>query len=117
MPFIKRSDIPHKVRKPHEAKLKGTLRAALQQPGLSGEQRIAIKDQLERIGRPRVYVPNPTPKPGAVPVEQPSRRLPSHEDLLALSKVDLVKRALQLGLPKSGNKSDLVSRILKALQG
>jgi hypothetical protein len=36
---------------------------------------------------------------------------------LALSKVDLVKRALQLGLPKSGNKSDLVSRILKALQG
>lgn len=117
MPFIKRSDIPEKIRKPHEAKLKGTLRAALQQPGLTGEQRIAIKDQLGRIGKPKEYLPNPIPKPGAVPVVHPRRRLPSTEELMALSKVDLAKRALQLGLPKSGNKPDLVARIRNALKG
>jgi len=117
MPIIKRSDIPPKVRKPHEARLKGQLRAALRQPGLTGEQRIAIKDQLDRIGKSKIYLSDPIPKPGAVPVSQPHRHLPSYEELMSLSKVDLVKRALQLGLPKSGNKPDLASRILNALKG
>ena len=114
MPFVKRSDIAPKIRKPHEARLKGTLRAALQQPGLSGEQRVAIKDQLAKIGHPKEYRVGGSAKPGAIPVANP-RRLPSKEDLMALSRVALVKRVLQLGLSKSGTKMVLVDRILNAL--
>ena len=117
MPFVKRSDIAPKIRKPHEAKLRGTLRAALQQPGLSGEQRIAIKDQLAKIGQPKEYKLGGSAKPGAIPVANPRRHLPSKEDLMALSRVALVKRALQLGLLKSGTKTVLVDRILNALKG
>ena len=115
MPFVKRSDLPEKIRKPHEKKLRGSLRAALHQPGLSAEIHAAIKTQLSMVGQPKQY--GGPPKQGAIPVARPSRRLPSVDELMKLSRPALMKRATQLGLPKSGTKMVLTTRIRDALSG
>ncbi len=66
MPFLSKSNIdPHLLAK-HETLLKERLRQYLLDPGLSAEQRQAIRSQLSTIGKPKVYDANSPAVPGAI---------------------------------------------------
>lgn len=66
MPFIKRQDINPTLLKRFEGAHKARLRQALLDPGLTSAQRESIKEQLDQIGKPKVYKAGMAPKPGAV---------------------------------------------------
>lgn len=66
MPFIQRSQINPEVRSKFETALKEQLRLSLLAPGLTPEQRRAIKEQLDNLGRLKTYNAENPPKPGII---------------------------------------------------
>lgn len=128
--FIKAQDIPMKKRHPHLARYRRQLRDALMNPAITAEQRAEIKNKLDSVGLPKVYVGNPTPstpstddsvalEPAPVPtsdtppvVEESSETL---DDLLALEKDELLTLAEDEGATayKSWNKDKIAEAILE----
>ena len=66
MPFVHQEQISSTVRSKYETALKEQLRQALLAPGLTSDQRKAIKEQLNNLGQPKVYRAGSPPKPGAI---------------------------------------------------
>jgi hypothetical protein len=66
MPFVRQKQINPEVRSQYETALKEQLRLSLLNPGLTPEQRSAIKDQLDSLGHEKVYTADSPPKPGAI---------------------------------------------------
>jgi hypothetical protein len=67
MPFLNRRQLDPKLRKKYDAQFRNQLRQALADPTITPERRKAIRDQLARVGKPKVYDPNSPPQAGAVP--------------------------------------------------
>lgn len=72
MPFLSKDQIDPHLRKKHEDALRERLRQSLLNPGLTAEQRLAIRQQLESIGQPKVYDANSPALPGAISFGDPS---------------------------------------------
>lgn len=66
MPFIRREDIDPKLLSSADQAYREQLRVALSSPGLPGDQREALRRQLQQVGKPRVYDANSPPLPGAI---------------------------------------------------
>ena len=111
MPFLSRSHIEKELRKPHEVAYKSQLRQSLGNPGLSADQRQQIKDQLSRVGKPKVYRADSPPRPGAISFKEP---LPPRKTLEKLNRADLLVIAQSLRIPTNGTKAQVVDRILSA---
>ena len=67
MPFFNRQKIAPELRRQYETQYRNQLRQALTDPTITAERRQAIREQLAMIGRPKVYDPDSSPKPDAVP--------------------------------------------------
>lgn len=66
MPFLKRQDIDPALRSKHEKDWKAKLKQALVNPSLMTEERRHIQDELEAVGKPKVYRADAPIKPGAI---------------------------------------------------
>jgi hypothetical protein len=109
------------IRRPHLKRYQRQLRDALLNPALTGEQRIEIKDQLLALGQPRQYGSpgqmQSAPKPTPTPVVVPAQTIPSEpdEDLLVLTKDELLALAVveEVGPFKSkATKNEIARAIL-----
>jgi len=66
MPFIRRHEIDPALRHKFEGAHKARLRQALLDPGLSASQRVAIKQELDQVGKPKIYSADSAPRAGSV---------------------------------------------------
>lgn len=116
MPFLSQRDIASSLRSKAEKDYKAQLRVALQNPGLTAEQRRDIQAKLARVGQPRVYDGHSPPSPGAIELPKPVT-LPevlTSAVLQGMKKTDLQVLAEQRGLPTTGTRTDLIRRLLAA---
>lgn len=113
---ISRTQIPEKIRQPHEARYRRQLREALLNPALSAEQRADVKARLARVGRSRVYRSDSPPPPGAIDPGTPNvappasvGRYPSEAALLRLTKPDLLGVGMGEGAEVSASQTKAVA--------
>jgi hypothetical protein len=66
MPFLKRQDIDLALRAKHDKEWKTKLKQALINPALTAEERRHIQEQLDMVGKPKVYRADTPPKLGAI---------------------------------------------------
>lgn len=109
MPFIQRESISPNIKRPYEVAYKASLRKALTNPGLTVDQRQQIKDQMQELGKSKIYTKNSIPKPGAISFQEP---IPPRELLKRLSKEELILLAKQLNIPVTGNKNQILEALL-----
>lgn len=114
MPFISQRDIALSIRQKAEKEYRDKLRAALQNPALTREQRQDLRARLERVGEPRIYDADSPPPPGAIQLPDPPVVRLSAEELEDKKKTELVEMARSAGLPVSGNKARLIERLINA---
>lgn len=68
MPFLTKAQLDDRLVKQAAAQYKAQLRASLQSPALTAEQRQAIRDELAQVGKPKTYDETKPPKPGAIQI-------------------------------------------------
>ena len=134
--FIRATDIPMSVRRPHLERYRRQLRDALLHPALTQEQRDEIKTKLARAGQIKVYGPKGA---YARPSQAPERRMKVEaaestevlqgsktetaenvlEDLLAKTKRELLALAQKEGtqVSESWTKRRISETILSARAG
>jgi hypothetical protein len=94
------------------------LRAALQNPALSAEQRRDLQARLALVGQPKVYAADSPPVPGAIqlppPLVEQAVSLPvlDRKTVQGLTKAELQQLAIQRGLDSTGTRADLIKRLI-----
>ena len=118
MPVISRRDIALATRRAADQKYRKQLKAALQNPSLSAEQRQDLRERLQRIGKERVYDADSAPPPGAIELPHsapiststPAPRY-SPEELSGMKKADMIQLAKDHGVSSSGTKATIIERL------
>jgi hypothetical protein len=130
---IKATDIPAAMREPHLRRYRRQLRDALHSPALTQEQRDTIKDRLANLGQEKPYAklaaraaardgttggeeaaPEPTKEATPVEEEPPEEEGQSLDDLLGLTKTELIDLASEEGadIKRSWTKTKIAEAIL-----
>jgi hypothetical protein len=115
---IKQTDIDAGTKAPHQSKWRKQLRAALHNPGLSGEQRAAVQQKLSDIASGKDYGVA-TPNPGGISGDTKpwgilrKRVKPSGKAVSSMTKVELIALASYLGvsIDKSATKAAIIVTI------
>ena len=114
------------VRRPHINRFKKRLVRAIQTPGLDSDTRQRLRDQLTKLGEPKVYTVDGSAPPGAIdPGPMPGD--PPYIDfdnatassLMAHLHTHLVRHALnmELDVNSSDTKAQVINVILEHVQG
>jgi hypothetical protein len=118
MRHIKQTDVDAVLKAPYQARWRKTLRAVLQNPGISDEQRAAVQRKLDDIASGKDYGAR-IPNPGGISADAPPvgilrrRVVPSAKTLSRMTKAELTTLARSLGVPvnKAATKAVLISTI------
>lgn len=119
MPFLTQRDLSSALRAQAEKTYRDQLRAALQNPALTAEQRRDLRARLTQVGQPKVYDASLPPLPGAIelPPPPPIVETPALPDLdirvvQGMKKGELQQLAVQRGLDSTGTRADLIKRLV-----
>jgi hypothetical protein len=118
MRHIKQTDVDAVLKAPHQARWRKTLRAVLQNPGISDEQRAAVRRKLDDIASGKDYGAR-IPNAGGIPADAPPwgilrrRVVPSTKALSRKTKAELTALARSLGVSvdPAATKAALISTI------
>lgn len=108
MPFIAREEIDPDLRAKHDSRYKAQLRKALHNAGLSAEARAHLHKQVQAVGKPKVYKADTPPKLGALSFP----KWPNATEVRNMRKAELLQLAQQMGVDDTGNKPDVLERVL-----
>jgi len=126
MKHLSQQMIDSEIRKPHLQRYQKDLRAVLRRPGLTAEERGCFSRRLALSGKPKVYDPSETPRPGALnPGPMPPAGLEfdlesaSADSLSTISHTRLYLYAQQEGLKvdPSDTKAQIIKTILESNEG
>jgi hypothetical protein len=108
VPFLSRQEISPELRAKYEGRYKAQLREALHNPNLSAEAREHLRQQVKAVGEAKVYTADAPPKPGALSFP----KWPDPSEVRHMKKAGLVQLAQQMGVDDTGNKPDVLKRVL-----